>query len=67
MKQFPIAEKHSPFCEGHVSCPKTGKEQCGKVVVFKMILLKDGTGCCAATTVMCFGCGELHNVEEEEP
>jgi hypothetical protein len=26
--------KHSQFCEGHVSCPKTGKDECGKVMVF---------------------------------
>jgi hypothetical protein len=56
--------KHSQFCEGHVSCPKTGKDECGKVMVSKCYLLKDGSAFEGAATVFCFGCGDLHNVSE---
>jgi hypothetical protein len=56
---------HNVFCEGHVSCPKTGKEECGKVMVFKVFLMKDGSQVTAAASVLCFGCGEIHNVSEE--
>jgi hypothetical protein len=52
--------KHSEFCEGHVNCPTTKKEECGKVMIF---------GCSAkgesAVQVYCFGCGEQHKVKEE--
>jgi len=51
---------HSPFCEGHVQCPNTGKEECGRVIVWKCG--PDGE---TPATVYCFGCGELHNVKEE--
>lgn len=57
--------KHSQFCEGHVSCPKTGKDECGKAMVFRCISLKDGSIVESAASVFCFGCGEIHNVEEE--
>lgn len=58
-------KKCNEFCEGHVSCPNTRKEECGKIVVSKVLFLKDGTTIGRAATVLCFGCGKTHNVEEE--
>jgi len=57
--------KHNQFCEGHVSCPNTGKEECGKVVNWKILQLKNGTVIEEVATIFCFGCGELHSVEEK--
>lgn len=51
--------KHSQFCEGHVSCPTTHKEECGKVMIFGVH--QQGT---APVQVLCFGCGEQHRVSE---
>jgi hypothetical protein len=53
-------KKHNEFCEGHVMCPTTGKEECGKVMVSKVYLDHE-----EAAVIFCFGCGETHNVKEE--
>lgn len=52
--------KHSEFCEGHVECPKTGNEECGKELNFKLY----ANGAKECVTVMCFGCDEPHGVTE---
>lgn len=54
-------KKHNEFCEGHVTCPKTGKLECGKVVVTKVTPVG-----CEAAMVYCFGYGGTHNVQQEE-
>ena len=51
-----VKKQHSEFCEGRVSCPKTGEEECGKAVIWR----SDGV----TLTVFCFGCNETHNVKE---
>lgn len=51
--------KHSEFCEGHVTCPITHKEECGKVMIFGVS--RNGS---EAAQVLCFGCGEQHRVSE---
>lgn len=53
--------KHNRFCEGHVNCPVTGKEECGKELNYAC--LTDGS--CSCVTVFCFGCGATHSVREE--
>lgn len=52
--------KHSQFCEGHLQCPKTGKEECGKEM--NWACCRDGLMQCV--TIFCFGCGKIHNVKE---
>lgn len=54
--------KHSMFCEGHVSCPVTGKEECRREMVSAIYT----NGQCGCVTVFCFGCGETHNVKEAQ-
>ena len=53
--------KHSQFCEGHVTCPKTGKEECGKVMITCVWTNGEET----AAQIFCFGCGEQHRVKPE--
>jgi hypothetical protein len=52
--------KHSEFCEGHVKCPKTGKEECGKVMITTVWTNGEESAC----QIYCFGCGEQHRVKE---
>jgi len=52
--------KHSEFCEGHICCPNTGKEECGRVMIFACSSKGE-----EAVQVVCFGCGEQHRVKEK--
>lgn len=52
--------KHNPLCEGHVECPTTGREECGKVLNYMCV-----DGVWEPVTVFCFGCGKTHNVREK--
>ena len=56
------SKKHWEFCEGHLTCPKTKKEECGKVT----IVTHWTNGECTPAQVLCHGCGEQHRVELEE-
>ena len=47
-------QEHNPFCEGEVSCSVTGRDECGK----EMIFTSDGV----VASVYCFGCNKIHNV-----
>jgi len=62
-------KKHSQFCEGHVLCPKTGKEECGKVVVWRVSIVKLADGKTEQVeepaAVYCFGCGGIHECRME--
>ena len=51
--------EHNEFCDGHVTCPTTGKEECSKVMNY--LVLNDGSQIPA--TVFCFGCNKTHDVE----
>ncbi len=58
-----VKEKnHHQFCEGHVTCPNTGKEECGKILNMKVTVLVDGDFIEQPVTVFCFGCNQPHNV-----
>ena len=52
------SENCKGFCEGKVSCPETGKEECGFVVNWNVY--KDGTE--EPATICCFGCNKPHDV-----
>ena len=61
-------QTHNELCEGHVACPITGKEECGRVVVTKVRLVQiDGETeqIEEPAAVYCFGCGNLHDVGKE--
>jgi len=64
-----LPQRHSEFCEGHVTCPSTGRMECGKVMNWKVLIvaLDDGSEELVEepATVYCFGCGQTHNVKEE--
>ena len=51
--------EHNEFCDGHVTCPTTGKEECSKVMNY--LVLNDGSQ--VPATVFCFGCNKTHDVE----
>jgi len=53
--------RHSEWCERHVNCPTTGKEECGKEL--NWVLCADGN--CVCVTIFCFGCGQIHRVSEK--
>lgn len=53
--------KHNELCEGHVNCPVTGKEECGRELISGV----SANGQCSCVMVFCFGCGKPHNVNEE--
>jgi hypothetical protein len=55
---------HNVFCEGHVKCPISGKDECGRVMVFKVVQFTNGNAVSCPAAVMCFGCGQIHNVAE---
>jgi len=53
-----MTEEHNEFCDGHVGCPNTGKEECSKVMNY--LILSDGSQIPA--TVFCFGCNQPHDI-----
>ena len=51
--------EHNEFCEGHLTCPETGKDECSKVMNY--MVYADGSQ--VPCTVYCFGCGKTPDIE----
>jgi len=54
--------QHNSFCEGHIICPTTKKEECCKIVHDKIEKVSAQKNL-IPNEVQCFACGKNHKVQ----